>query len=101
LDRPRPVGREVEVTSPATRGDATGKVDEAAADRLSDDGTVDAEPERCDPADEVVGDTAHHRPGGIGVEATGRAVRQSGRLLQIPDGELDYGMATVVGVERD
>jgi len=40
-------------------------------------------------------------PGGVGVEASGRYVLESGRFFEVPDGELNVGMAAAEGVDID
>ena len=42
-----------------------------------------------------------HRPGAVGVEVARGTVLESRSFLQVPDGELDHGVTTVIGVEED
>ena len=81
--------------------ETTGHRDELATDGLGDEGSGDVESERCDPAHEVVGDRSEHRPGGVGVEVARGTVLETGAFLQVPDGEFDDGVTTVVDVEED
>jgi len=62
---------------------------------------VDAEPERGDPAQQVVREGGQQRPGGVGEEDPGWAVAESCALLEVADGELHHGVAAVVGVQLD
>ena len=74
--------------------------DELAADRLDDERSADPEPESCDPAQQIVGDRCPHRPRGVRVEVSRGTVLEAGAFFEVPDGELDDRVTTMVGVEE-
>ena len=78
------------------RPTASSSAQELSPDRLGYEQAADLEPERGEPADEVVGDRGAHRPGAIGTKAPRGAVRKSRSLFQVSDRELDDRMAPVV-----
>jgi len=60
-----------------------------------------SESEGGDPPDHVVGEACQHCPCGVGVEVAGRAVDEPGTFFEVPDGQFDDGMATMVFVQGD
>jgi hypothetical protein len=86
---------------PARRaGEPAGQGEQSAAQGLGDDLFVaGAQPEDGNPAQQVVGEGDEHQPGGIGEEPAGGVVAQPGTVFGITDGELDDGVAAVVGVQ--
>jgi hypothetical protein len=48
-----------------------------------------------------VGEGDEHQPGGVGEEAARGVVVEPGTLLGVADGELDDGVAAVIGVQLD
>lgn len=99
IARPTASSSAVELAPSCTARDATRKAQELSPDRLGYEQAADLEPERGEPADEVVGDRRAHRPGAIGTKAPRGAVRKSRSLFQVSDRELDDRMAPVVCAE--
>ncbi|MGA2837522.1 MAG: hypothetical protein ABSF84_13075, partial [Acidimicrobiales bacterium] len=59
------------------------------------------ETEGGQPPNHVVGDGGEHGPGRVGVEVARRAVGHARAFFEVPDGQFDHGMATVIGVQED
>ena len=97
---PWPVERQAQSVAAAV-------VDEAArhGEELVGDGGCDGElargvgaAEAGGPAGEVVREHAAGEPGAVGGESSGGAAAEPGALFEVSDGELDCGVAAVVGV---
>jgi len=53
----------------------------------------------CGPASQVVGDDLHCQPGGVGGEAARWQMIETHPVLEVADGVLNLGVATVVGLQ--
>jgi len=69
---------------------------EVARRRVCDHRAADGQGQVGDPAQQVMGQRGEDEPGGVGREAAGGAVGERFGF-EVADGELDHGVAAVVG----
>ena len=80
-------------------GESAGNGDVLPPDGLGHDRANVFEPQGSNPTDHVVGERGEHGPGGVGIEVPRWAMCHTCSVLQVPDGQFDHGVVTVVGVE--
>ena len=89
-----------EIQSEATglAGDASGQGEEASSEGLGGCHRFAQTDARC-PASQVVGDDLDSQPGAVGGKAARWQVVETHPVLEVADGVLDLGVATVIGLE--
>ena len=78
--------------------DASGQGEEASSEGLGGCHRL-AQTEARRPAGQVMGDDLYGQPGGVGGKASRGQVVEPHAVLQVADGVLDLGVATMIGLE--
>lgn len=97
---PRPLLRQVQPEASGRAGQASRQGEEPPAQGLGRDQRL-AEADTAGPAREVVGHHLQREPRGVGPEAPRGQVVEPDAVLEVADGVLDLGVASVIGLERE